>query len=98
MAIREPLLVAKTVLSTAVLSNNRVMLGAGISPWIDDFEYMQRTADWGVLAYTFHPFVVGRGHRMMMLERLISAFQERGACFTTMEKAALEFRDRSREA
>jgi len=66
--------------------------------WIDDFEYMQRTEDWGVLTYTFHPFVVGRGHRMMMLERLISALQERGACFYTMEKAALEFRDRSREA
>ena len=66
--------------------------------WIDDFEYMQRTEDWGVLIFTFHPFVVGRGHRMMMLERLISALQERGACFTTMEKAALEFRDRSREA
>ena len=66
--------------------------------WIEDFEYMQRTEDWGVLTYTFHPFVVGRGHRMMMLERLISALQERGACFTTMEKAALKFRDRSREA
>ena len=66
--------------------------------WIDDFEYMQRTEDWGVLIVTFHPFVVGRGHRMMMLERLISALQERGACFYTMEKAALGFRDRSREA
>lgn len=69
-----------------------------LANWIDDFEYMQRTEEWGVLTYTFHPFVVGRGHRMAMLEKLISALRERGACFITMEKAALEFRDRSREA
>ncbi len=66
--------------------------------WINDFEYMQQTEEWGVLTYTFHPFVVGRGHRMMMLERLILALQERGACFYTLEAAALEFRDRSPEA
>ncbi len=39
MAIREPLLVAKMALSAAVMSNNRFTLGAGISPWIDDFTY-----------------------------------------------------------
>jgi len=27
--------------------------------------------DWGIITYTFHPFVIGRGHRMMILERLI---------------------------
>ena len=29
--------------------------------------------DFGILTYTFHPHVIGRGHRMMMLERLIRA-------------------------
>ena len=41
MAIREPLVLAKSVLSTAVMCNNRFTLGAGLSPWIDDFKYCQ---------------------------------------------------------
>jgi peptidoglycan-N-acetylglucosamine deacetylase len=35
--------------------------------------------------------VVGRGHRMMMLERLIHALSERGARFCTMDEAAQVF-------
>ena len=63
---------------------------------IHDFEYMKRTEPWGILTYTMHPFVIGRGHRMMMLEGLISALRERGARFVTMEDAALAFRDRAK--
>jgi peptidoglycan-N-acetylglucosamine deacetylase len=59
--------------------------------FVDDFEYMTRIMDWGVLTYTFHPYVVGRGHRMMMLERLIHALSERGARFCTMDEAAQVF-------
>jgi peptidoglycan/xylan/chitin deacetylase (PgdA/CDA1 family) len=44
-----------------------------------------------VLTYTFHPFVIGRGHRMMILERLILALIERGAEFMTMADAADAF-------
>ena len=44
MAIREPLVLAKSVLSTAVMTNNRFTLGAGLSPWLDDFKYCQ--VDW----------------------------------------------------
>jgi peptidoglycan-N-acetylglucosamine deacetylase len=68
--------------------------GHVLDNWIRDFEYMQRTEPEGVLTYTMHPFVIGRGHRMMMLEGLISALQERGARFVTLEDAALAFRDR----
>ena len=57
---------------------------------------MQRTEPGGVLTYTLHPLVIGRGHRMMMLEGLISALQERGARFVTMEDAALAFRHRAK--
>ncbi len=39
LAIRDALINAKTALSTAVMSNNRLTLGVGISPWIDDFKY-----------------------------------------------------------
>ena len=69
--------------------------GHVLENWVRDFEYMQRTEPWGILTYTMHPFVIGRGHRMMMLEGLISALQERGARFTTMEDAAQAFRHRA---
>jgi len=67
-----------------------------VENWIADFTWMQRTvADWGVLTYTFHPFVIGRGHRMLALERLLVALAAGGARFVTMEEAALEY-DRRR--
>jgi len=63
--------------------------------WLDDFTYMCRTEDWGILTYTFHPFVIGRGHRMMILEELISSLTDQGAIFTTMADAAEEFIERA---
>jgi peptidoglycan/xylan/chitin deacetylase (PgdA/CDA1 family) len=59
--------------------------------WTDDFLYMLQTHDWGVITYTFHPFVIGRGHRMLMLERLINKLIEYDAVFLTMESAVQEF-------
>lgn len=67
--------------------------GLVLENFVQDFEYMQRIEEWGVLTYTFHPFVSGRGHRMIMLERLICSLLERGAQFATLETAALRFRD-----
>lgn len=60
---------------------------AVLQNWIDDFTYMTRILDWGILTYTFHPFVIGRGHRMLMLERLIDAVAAGGAEFMTMAEA-----------
>lgn len=59
--------------------------------FVEDFEYMTRHTDWSVLTYTFHPYVIGRGHRMMMLERLIERLQALGAQFMTLAGAADEF-------
>lgn len=59
--------------------------------WVDDFVYMTRTADWGVLTYTFHPYCIGRGHRMLMLERLIQRLIEHQAIFLTLSSVAEEF-------
>jgi peptidoglycan/xylan/chitin deacetylase (PgdA/CDA1 family) len=56
--------------------------------WIDDFVYMTRCTDWGVITYTCHPYVIGRGHRMLMLERFIDKLHALGAEFMTMEQAA----------
>ena len=40
LAIRPPVLVAKQAASVAVLSDNRLRLGVGISPWPEDFAAM----------------------------------------------------------
>ncbi|MFN4087718.1 MAG: polysaccharide deacetylase family protein [Alphaproteobacteria bacterium] len=66
-----------------------------LANWIDDFLYMKQSCDWGVLTYTCHPFVIGRGHRMMMLERLIERLLAEGAVFLTMEAAAAEWTARA---
>jgi peptidoglycan/xylan/chitin deacetylase (PgdA/CDA1 family) len=56
--------------------------------WIDDFIYMRDHLEWGVITYTFHPFVVGRGHRMVVLEKLIRALRDNGAMFMRLGDAA----------
>lgn len=64
--------------------------------FVDDFTYMTRVCDYGILTYTFHPHVIGRGHRMMMLERLIQRLIEGGAVFMTMEAAMQDWLARRR--
>ena len=63
--------------------------------WINDFLFMRDTMEWGVLTYTCHPYVIGRGARMMMLERVIRTAADSGAVFLAMEAAAQEFRERA---
>lgn len=58
--------------------------------WLDDFLYMTRNADWGVLTYTCHSFVIGRGRLMLMLERLVQALVDMGAVFLTIGEAVDE--------
>lgn len=60
--------------------------------WLGDFAWMKRMNQWGVLTYTFHPHVIGRGHRMLVLERLIHELRDAGATFVTMEQALLAYR------
>jgi alkanesulfonate monooxygenase SsuD/methylene tetrahydromethanopterin reductase-like flavin-dependent oxidoreductase (luciferase family) len=38
LPIRQPVLITKQVSSTAVLTNNRLLLGVGTSPWPEDYE------------------------------------------------------------
>jgi len=58
--------------------------------WLDEFRYMQQTVDWGVLTYTMHPYVIGRGYRMLALDALLKDLAAAGAVFMTMEDAARE--------
>lgn len=62
--------------------------------WVNDFIYMAETTDWGILTYTCHPHVIGRGHRMIMLDRLIDRLKAAGATFLTMDEATAEYRAR----
>jgi peptidoglycan/xylan/chitin deacetylase (PgdA/CDA1 family) len=65
---------------------------AVLENWLADFDYMQRTCDWGMLVYTFHPYVIGRGHRMLMMEKLIDGLAARGATFATLGEIDEMFR------
>lgn len=68
-------------------------LGAGsdvLANWTEDYDYMTEILDWGVITYTFHPFVSGRGHRMKLMDRLIRHLKNGGAEFMTLEDAAAE--------
>jgi peptidoglycan/xylan/chitin deacetylase (PgdA/CDA1 family) len=67
---------------------------AVLENWLADFEYMRRTAEWGALVYTFHPYVSGRGHRMIMMEKLIDGLTRMGAEFLTLDQVQQEFRAR----
>jgi peptidoglycan/xylan/chitin deacetylase (PgdA/CDA1 family) len=58
--------------------------------WRDEFSYMQQTVEWGVLTYTMHPYVIGRGYRMLALEGLVQDLAAAGAVFMTMADAAAE--------
>jgi peptidoglycan/xylan/chitin deacetylase (PgdA/CDA1 family) len=69
--------------------------GDVLANWIDDFLYMKRETDWGIITYTFHPFVIGRGHRMLALERLVERLAAEGAEFMRMDAAAESFDRRS---
>lgn len=58
--------------------------------WLDEFIYMRKTVDWGILTYTTHPYVIGRGQRMLAFEDLVDRLAREGAVFMTMEHAAQE--------
>jgi peptidoglycan/xylan/chitin deacetylase (PgdA/CDA1 family) len=62
--------------------------------WFDEFAYMCKAVDWGVLTITMHPYVIGRGYRMLALEDLVEKLANNGAVFLTVEQAAEEARQR----
>lgn len=69
--------------------------GDVLENWLDDFRYLRENLEFGIITYTFHPFVIGRGHRMLMLERLIDAVSDLGAEFMSLEQALDAFEARS---
>jgi peptidoglycan/xylan/chitin deacetylase (PgdA/CDA1 family) len=81
-------------------SGNRVYPGLSAPSkveeiWLGEFEYMRRHVPNGVYTLTMHPQVIGRGHRLLLLERLIEQFQASGARFSTLRDSADKFRRNS---
>ena len=62
--------------------------------WVHDFLSLKQRYDWGVLTYTCHPFISGRGHRIMMLEKLICRLKDEGVVFQRVDETVEEFRRR----
>ena len=62
--------------------------------WRDDFDYARANYVDGLFTLTLHPQTIGRGNRMLMLERLIKHFAENDAKFETMG----DYYDRWRQA
>lgn len=61
--------------------------------WRGEFDYLYRDLPGGVYTLTMHPQVIGRGHRLLMLERLIDYFQSHSDVqFITLGAAADAFR------
>ena len=58
--------------------------------WMDEFTYFRKSVEWGVLTYTMHPYVIGRGYRMLHLEKLVEKMANEGAVFMTLQEAARE--------
>jgi len=78
-----------------IRTNTTILAGlqparAVMQSWLDEFLYMKKAVDWGVLTYTMHPYVIGRGYRMLALEDMIDKLRQEGAVFMTMEDAARE--------
>ena len=63
--------------------------------WLQEFAFMARDVPDGVFTLTMHPQVIGRGHRLLMLEAVIATMKAtEGIGFSTMRDAADAFRAR----
>ena len=66
--------------------------------WRGEFDFMYRDVPGGVFTLTMHPQVIGRGHRMLLLERFVDYLAgHEGVRFSTMADAAEAFRSRHQQ-
>ena len=64
--------------------------------WAGDFDFLYQRMGTGVYILTMHPQIIGRGHRILMLERLIEYIKgHEGVTFKTMSLVAAEWRQRN---
>jgi peptidoglycan/xylan/chitin deacetylase (PgdA/CDA1 family) len=60
--------------------------------WQGDFDFAYRDCAGGVYTLTMHPQVIGRGHRLLMLEQLLDYMRTKDVRFSTMSAAAERWR------
>ncbi|MCZ6887298.1 MAG: polysaccharide deacetylase [Gammaproteobacteria bacterium] len=61
--------------------------------WKGDFDYLYERLGEGVFTLTMHPQVIGRGHRLLMLERLLDDIRGlEGVAFKTMSEYVGQWR------
>jgi peptidoglycan/xylan/chitin deacetylase (PgdA/CDA1 family) len=61
--------------------------------WSGDFDYLYDRLGEGIYTLTMHPQVIGRGHRLLMLEKLMHHIRRQpGVSFARMSEVASEFR------
>jgi peptidoglycan/xylan/chitin deacetylase (PgdA/CDA1 family) len=60
--------------------------------WYDDVLYMLRDFDNGVVVVTFHPQVIGRGHRLLGLERWLDRLADLPITYARLDTVAAAFK------
>jgi peptidoglycan/xylan/chitin deacetylase (PgdA/CDA1 family) len=60
--------------------------------WMGEFEYFTKNVDDGCFTLIMHPQVIGRGSRIMMLDRLIGEMAKHDVVFCTAHDASLAAR------
>ena len=55
---------------------------------------MRRELQRGVLTITMHPYIIGRGHRLLALEQFVDDLAAHGARFVTAEAAVAAWQNR----
>ncbi len=64
--------------------------------WRDQFDWVYREMDYGVVTFTIHPDVSGKPHVLMMLERLYNhIIRHPGVSFVTFDEIANDFKKRN---
>jgi peptidoglycan/xylan/chitin deacetylase (PgdA/CDA1 family) len=61
--------------------------------WRDDFDFALGQCPGGLFTLTLHPQTIGRGNRMLMLERLLEHFMKSGAKFEAMGDYAARWKE-----
>lgn len=59
--------------------------------WTDELRYMLRDFENGVVTFTCHPQVIGRGHRMLALERWLDEIATLDVRYRRVEEVVAEF-------
>lgn len=60
--------------------------------FLDDMRYMVREMEDGIVVLTFHPQVIGRGHRLLGLERFLDEVRELGLTFERLDTVCKQFK------